>query len=317
MVGDYVEARTELSRNGFSEQIFGEMDEILKNIDLIVRKFAVEYRSYPLKSHTGIDIRLWERSQSACLVAVELHENEVPYLYESAAVEIGHSVVEERFLDFEAFAEVVMDLAARAARTCVAHLPEVVVLVQAENMFRVNVRIFEPELLSLVVLSENRDVKARFVEFENFGDEFPCVFYRIFLEVVAERKVSEHFEKRVVTRREADIFKVVVLSARSDALLSAACTGVTSLFEPEKKLLELVHSGICEKQSLVLRRKKRRTCDFCVTFSFEKIQKSPSDFVYRPVFHNSLHKKQNRAILVLFVLFSRKIIMPRNLFMNI
>ena len=200
-----------------------------------------------------------------------------------------------------------MDLAARAARTCIAHLPEVVVFVETENMFRVNVGIFEPELLCLVIFSENGDVKARFVEFENFGDKFPCVFYRIFLEVVAEREVSEHLEKGVVTRREADIFKVIVLSAGSHALLSTACTGVASFLEPEKKFFELVHSGVCEEQSLVLSRKKRRTCNFGVTFSLEEIQKSPSDFVYRPVFHNSLLKKQNRAILVLFALFSRKI----------
>ena len=125
-----------------------------------------------------------------------------------------------------------MDLAARAARAGIAHLPEVVVLVKAANMFRIDVCIFKPELLGFVILSENRDIKARFVEFENFRDKFPRIFYRVFLEVVAEREVSEHFEKRVVTRREADIFKVVVLSARSDALLSAACTGVASFFKP-------------------------------------------------------------------------------------
>jgi len=46
-------------------------------------------------------------------------------------------------------------------------------------------------LLCLVIFSENRDVKARFIEIENLRDEFQRFFYRIFLEVVAEREKSK------------------------------------------------------------------------------------------------------------------------------
>ena len=61
--------------------------------------------------------------------------------------------------------------------------------------------------------------QLRRVEPQLAGDELPGERDRIALEVVAEREIAEHLEEGVVTRRMAHLFEIIVLSARSHALL--------------------------------------------------------------------------------------------------
>ena len=80
------------------------------------------------------------------------------------------------------------------------------------------------------------------------GHQLPGVGDGIFLEIIAEGKIAEHFEKGVVAIGEADIFEVVVLAAGADAFLAGGGAVVVALFEAEEDVLELVHPGIGEEQ---------------------------------------------------------------------
>ncbi len=73
----------------------------------------------------------------------------------------------------------------------------------------------------------------------------------IFLEIIAETEVAQHFEEGVVTRRVADVFQVVMLAAGSHALLAGSGTGVGAFVETEEDILELVHAGIGKEQGRV------------------------------------------------------------------
>ncbi len=152
--------------------------------------------------------------------AVKLHEYQIPDLDEAAARIRGELLVLAALLrSFEA--QVVMDLRTRTARTGLAHLPEIVFLVQPENALLRNARHFLPELLGFVVFAEDRDVQPvlRHAEPLRTGHQLPGKRDGILLEVIAEREIAEHLEERVVAARVADIFKIVVLAAGAHALL--------------------------------------------------------------------------------------------------
>ena len=64
------------------------------------------------------------------------------------------------------------------------------------------------------------------------------------LEVIAEAEVAQHFEERVVTRRVADVFQVVVLSPRAHTALRGHRAHVFAFLFAQKTVCELVHAGV-------------------------------------------------------------------------
>src|SRR5260370_20761628 len=80
----------------------------------------------------------------------------------------------------------------------------------------------------------------------------------ILLEIIAEGKIAEHLEERVVAFGETDVFEVVVLAARAHAFLRTRRPRVIALFEAEENILELVHPRIRKQQGSVPMRHQRR-----------------------------------------------------------
>ena len=79
---------------------------------------------------------------------VVLHEHEVPYFYHER-VALVHELASRNLCDFLLVPQVDVDLAARPARTGVAHLPEIVVLVSEKHV--ILREILEPGLSCLLV----------------------------------------------------------------------------------------------------------------------------------------------------------------------
>ena len=115
------------------------------------------------------------------------------------------------------------------------------------------------------------------------SDQLQRVGDGVFLEIIAEGKISEHFEKRVMAVGEADIFQVVVLAAGAHAFLAGGGAVVVALFEAEEDVLELVHSGIGEKQRGIVCGDERRAAHDAVAALFEEFQKRFADFVAGPL----------------------------------
>ncbi len=155
-------------------------------------------------------------------------------------------------------AVVVEDLAARAARARVSHLPEVVgaavrlVVADAHDLVGGQPDHLVPEVVRLVVGRVDRDHEALRIDLQRARDEIPAEADRILLEVVAEREVAEHLEERVVARRVADVLEVVVLAARAHAALAGRRAHVVALVLAEEAVLELHHAGVREQQRRVV-----------------------------------------------------------------
>ena len=71
--------------------------------------------------------------------------------------------------------------------------------------------------------SVNRDQKFCRIETVLLGHQVPGQFDGHILKIVAERKVPEHFEKRMVAGRVADILEIVVLTTGTHAFLRCCC----------------------------------------------------------------------------------------------
>ena len=112
-----------------------------------------------------------------------------------------------------------------SAGTCIAHLPEVVVLVAVDDM--VGRHVLGPEAGGLVVALqslflaslEDRHVHVFRVKVQHVNKILPCHVYGTFLEVVAEAPVAQHLEHGMVIGVVSHLLKVVMLSAYAQALL--------------------------------------------------------------------------------------------------
>ena len=102
--------------------------------------------------------------------------------------------------------------------------------------------------------------------------QVPGQLYGAVLEVVAEREVAEHLEKRVVARRVADVVEVIVFAASADAFLRRGGPRDGARFLAGKHVLELDHAGIGEHQCRVIAWHQRRRRHHLVAVVFEIVE---------------------------------------------
>ena len=149
-----------------------------------------------------------------------------------------------------------VDLRAAAARSGIAHRPEVVG--HAELADVIGRHEIQPALVGLVVARdallalEHGDVQLRRIESPLLGQEVPRQLDRVLLEVVAEREVAEHLEEGVMAQRRTDVVEIVVLAADPHALLRRGGARVVALLAAEEHVLELVHPGVGEEQRRIV-----------------------------------------------------------------
>jgi hypothetical protein len=124
------------------------------------------------------------------LVAVELHEHEVPDLDVAVAIGVGRA----RRAAGHFRPMVVEDLGARAARAGVGHLPEVVrhvlrlarLVADANAALGGHADVLGPEVVRLVVVDVHRGPELFLRQPVDLGQQLPGEADRIALEVVAE-----------------------------------------------------------------------------------------------------------------------------------
>ena len=198
-----------------------------------------------------------QRLQGAVGFAVELHENEIPNLYDLRVVFV-HEVLAGHFGLFLVGTDVDMNLRAGAAGTLVAHLPEVVFLrpaqdtVLADMLFPIIIGLHIHLETLLLVAAENGDIEPVFIDFHHLGEEFPTIGDGLLLEVVAKTPVAQHLEHSVVVGVVAHLLEVVVFSADAQALLRVGGSRPRALLVTEEDVLELVHAGVGKHQRRVV-----------------------------------------------------------------
>ena len=131
-----------------------------------------------------------------------------------------------------------------------------------------------PDIEGFVVLAVDGDPELSRVEPVIPGDEFPAEVDRVFFEIVAERKISQHLEKRVVPRGMAHVLEIVVLAADPHAFLAGGGAAVGALFVAEEDILELVHAGVGKQQRRIVEGDQGGAGNDLVTVALEELRKA-------------------------------------------
>ncbi len=265
--------------------------QVLEQVDLVVRVHVLHDRTDALQAHAGIHRRRWQRVQHAIGGAVELHEDVVPDLDVTVAVFFRRA----GWAAPDVGAVIVEDLGARAARAGVAHGPEVVggvrcafVVADAHHALGRHTDFLGPDVVGFVVAGVDRDPELFLGQVQPLvgGQEGPGEGDRIALEVIAEAEVAQHLEEGMVARGVADVFQVVVLAACAHALLAADGAGIGALLGTQEAVLELVHAGVGEQQGRVVVRDQRTGGDSGMALLFEEAKEGFTDFC---AFHRFFH----------------------------
>ena len=141
---------------------------------------------------------------------------------------------------------IVEDFRARAARTGIAHGPEIVGRGDADDPVIGQTGNFFPEGSSLVILGIDGDKQALRIKAEFFRYQVPAILDRLFLEIVAKGEIAEHFEECVVARGIAHIVEVIMLATGPDAFLRCRRPWRKGCLGPGENVLERHHAGIDE-----------------------------------------------------------------------
>ena len=110
-----------------------------------------------------------------------------------------------------------MDLRARTAGTCLPHLPEVILLIEAKDM-RLGKEVL-PQGIRLIVRTIHRGIQALLVQSPDLREQLPAPGYGLLLVIIAEAPVAEHLEEGMVIGVISHFLQIVVLTAHADALL--------------------------------------------------------------------------------------------------
>ncbi len=224
-----------------------------EHVGIVVRCLALKRHAEAFKAHAGVDYLGGQRFKRAVGTAVVMHEHKVPYFDYLRVV-----VVDERCPGHLGAlgigAEVDVNLRAGAARTGVAHFPEIVVLVAVEYV--VGRQMLGPYRGGLVVALEsfvgsafkNRGIEPRRIQMQNVDKVFPRHINGFGLEIIAERPVSEHLEHSVVVGVESYLLEVVVLAADAKTLLRVGNAPRLRNSVAQNYILELVHTRIGKHQ---------------------------------------------------------------------
>ncbi len=206
---------------------------------------------------------------------VELHEDEVPELQEAVAVLVGAAgrPAEDRF------PLVVEDFGAGTTRAGVAGRPEVVGGRDADDAALRQAGDLLPQIESFVVVVIDGDEQALLVEPEVPRHQRPGILDRGRLEVVAEREIAEHLEKRVVSGGIADIVEIVMLAAGPQTLLGRGGAAVGAFLDAGEQVLELHHPGTGEHQRRIVAGDEWPRRDDLVSRLAEEIEKGRAGLV--------------------------------------
>ncbi len=267
--------------------VLATLDDVQEELRVEVRRGVLLDRGDTLRARTGIDRRCWQGRPRAILRLIVLHEHEVPDLQQMPRLIEINELIQRRNSGAtyrptapSQMPDVNEDLAARPTRSRIGHLPEIVFVAQTVNAVLADPGDLVPELPGLVVGMMHRDEHTIGIDAEVVGtrDPLPTVLDRFTLEVVAEREVAQHLEECMMSRGVAHLLEIVVLPARTHALLNRHRTAVIALLQALKHLLELHHARVGEQQCGIRGRHQRRRSDMPVPPQLEIVDERLPNF---------------------------------------
>ena len=222
---------------------------------------ALQNRRQTLQTHAGIHARRRQFHHRAVLFHIKLHEYVVPNFDEAIAILVRRTRRAARNVR----AVIVENFTARTTRAGVGHHPKIVrfvfaalIIANANHALRRQTDDIRPNAVGFVIVDVHRRQQALRRETVNFSQQFPAPFDALFFEIIAERPVTQHFKKGVVTRGVAHVFQIIVLATRAQTRLHRGRALVRTLVLTQKHIFELHHTGVGEHQGRVIGRNQRR-----------------------------------------------------------
>ena len=265
---------------GPAAQLLDPADQRREEVRLVERGDVLQDHGGPLEPQPGVDAGGRKGGACAVQVVIELHEHQVPQLHEPVADvsglvhrigAVGAAVGPEAS---PLRAEVVVELAARAAGTLQPRRAPPVVLV-AEPVYPVRGYSGRPpQVERLVVVQVYRYVEAVLGQAQPLGHELQAEGYGVLFEVVADAEVAQHLEQGEVGRI-ADLVDV----HRPERLLGGREPPVGGRRLAGEVGLELDHPGGRQQQCRVADRDQRRAGHPEVALRLEVGQKRFPDLV--------------------------------------
>ena len=255
-----------------AEEVRRVVDDRADQVRLVVAKLSLHDGGDAFKPHACIDGRPRQRRKHTLGRPVKLHEYQIPD-FDKPATAIERKLFPLAAALRRARTKIEVNLRTRAARTGVAHLPKIVLLVQPENAALRNAGHFLPEHFRVVIFAEHGDVQLVFRQAVFFSDQVPGVIDRFGLEVISKRKIAQHFKESVMAPRVSHILQVVVFPARTHALLRCSGARVVAFLLTEKHVFKLIHACVGEQQRWVVGGNQRRATHHAMVAGREIVQK--------------------------------------------
>ncbi len=175
-------------------------DDGTEDIGIVVRMLALQHAHQTLEAHTRIDDIHRQFLECAIGLTVELHEHQVPNLNHLWVVFVYQVAARHSVGFLFGRTRVYVNLRARTAGTCVAHLPEVVVLRTVDDM--IGRHMLSPELCSLIVAGDilfgralkYGDIQILGIQFQHIHQVLPGHIDGALFEIIAKRPVAQHLE---------------------------------------------------------------------------------------------------------------------------
>ena len=277
MIGNHAVTGGPFALRFYPRKAFARSDQVAEGVGIVIVMNSLHHRSNTLDPHARIDARLRQVADDLVVFLRELHEDEIPDFDEAVAVLFRRSGRTAP----DVVTMIVEDFRAWPAGTVRTHGPEIVLGRDTDDLFVGETGPFLPQVEGFVVRVIDGDQQTLWIKAPFLGQERPGVIDRLFLEIVAEREIPEHFEEGVMPCGIADIVEIIVLAPSADAFLRAGRTRRRRRFESGKGVLERHHAGVDEHQRRVTKRDERRAGDFRVFVLREIVEKAAADVVGR------------------------------------
>ena len=153
--------------------------------------------------------------------------------------------------------------------------PEVIFSAQPFHVRWFDTDVLGPEVICFIIVFKDGNIQLIDWHFQFFGEEFPCPFDCLLLEVVAEREVAQHFKIGAVTGSLSNPFNIRC----PDALLTGSDPYIRRNSLSQEVLFQRCHTGVDEQQTLVALRNQGKAWQPGMVLAFKERKVFFSQFV--------------------------------------
>ena len=125
-----------------------------------------------------------------------------------------------------------------------------------------------PDIIGLVIVLIDRDIQAVSGDFQLFGQELPSPGNDLFLEIILEAEVAQHFKEAAMACGNADALNI----RGTDALLAGGHAMARRLFLAEEPFLHGGHAAVDQQQAGVVFGHQREAAKAQMAFAFKIVQ---------------------------------------------